>query len=459
MLKLYDSLTKQEKEFDPVSPGVATVYCCGPTVYIDAHIGNHRTNYLADLVHRVLKYDGYKVKYVMNITDVGHLSTGSDDGEDKLEESATREGKSAKEIADFYLKGFFEDYEKLNLLKPTKFTRATDYIKQQINLVKSLEDKNYTYKTSDGIYFDTSKFAEYGQLSGVKADKIKEGARVEINPEKKNPTDFALWKLSPENTRRWQEWPSPWGTGFPGWHLECSAMVLEELGDTIDIHIGGEDLRMIHHQNEIAQSECSTGVKFVNFWMHGAFLQVDGGKMSKSEGTSYTLSDVKKKGFSAIDLRYFYMNAHYRSSLNFTWEALKNSQSALKKLYEIVEGYKESPDAEVSQKHISKFNESLYSNLNVPTALAVVWDMIKSDVKESVKIATILKMDEVLGLNFAMHVGYEIPRKIIDMAKARQAYKKSGIWDKADMIRREIRQLGFKVEDLPGGEFKVKRGE
>lgn len=459
-MRIFNSLSKQIEDFNPIEADSVKMYCCGPTVYIYPQIGNWRTFMLADFLYRALKLNGYKVDFIMNLTDVGHLyeeAGNPEGGEDKIEKQAHEEGKSAKEIVEFYAKGFLKDYKDLNLTEPRKFTKASEYIDEQIDLIATLEEKGYTYKISDGVYFDTAKFEKYGKLSGLTIENIKEGARVDPNPEKKNPTDFALWKFSPKDQKRQQEWQSPWGTGFPGWHLECSAMVLTELGDTIDIHAGGEDLRMIHHQNEIAQSECATGKKFVNYWVHGAFLMVDGGKMSKSLGNFYTLDDVRNKGFSPIDLRYLFMTAHYRTPLNFTWEALSSAQNSLRKIYEIVGSYEHDPKAEVSEKYMKKFKEKIDDDLNMPEASAVVWELLKSSISEPSRLNTILKMDEFLGLRLQEHIGYEIPEKVIDLAKMRREYRKGGIWDKADVIRRQMVDLGYIVEDLPSGEFKIKK--
>jgi cysteinyl-tRNA synthetase len=457
-LRLYNSLTRKLEEFVPQDPNLVSMYTCGPTVYNYVTIGNFRTYVLGDILYRTLLHKKYNVKYVMNLTDVGHLSGDNegdaDVGEDRLETAAEKEGRSATDVADFYIKDFKEGIRKLNLLKPTKFTRATEYIDQQIDLVRVLENKGYTYQTSDGVYFDTSKFADYGDLSGLSGEKIKEGARVEVNPEKKNPTDFALWKFSPEDSSRWQEWSSPWGKGFPGWHLECSAMCMSELGPTVDLHVGGEDLKMIHHQNEIAQSEAATGKKFVNYWIHGAFLLVDSGKMSKSLGNAFTLYDLEERGYSPMDLRYFYFGAHYRSQLNFTWEALSASRSALEKLQGILGGYSET-SGKISPEHVFKFEEALLEDLNMPKVLAVVWDLVRGDLPEGDKVTTLVLFDKVLGLGLGDHVAYEIPQEIMDLAKTREQYRKSGIWDKADAVRREIEEKGYVVEDEIDG-FKVK---
>lgn len=459
-LKIYNSLSKKVEEFAPLDPNLVKMYTCGPTVYDYVQIGNHRTYMLGDLAHRILMFKKYKVRYIMNLTDVGHLTGDNlgdaDIGDDRLESAAEKEGKSAREIADFYIRHFFEDYDKLNFIRPTKFSRATEYIDEQIELVKTLEKNGFTYETSDGVYFDTSKFPAYGDLSGMSPESVLEGARVEPNPEKKNPTDFALWKCSPNDKIRWQEWDSPWGRGFPGWHLECSAMAMKELGETVDLHLGGEDLRMIHHQNEIAQSECSTGKPLACFWIHGAFLQVDGGRMGKSMGNAYTLADIEERGFDPMALRYFYMTAHYRTKLNFTWDALTGAQAALKKLYGIVGSYNEEGGA-VRTEFLGMFEEMLDDDINMPKAIAVMWDLLKSEIPEADKVATILRMDDVLGLRIEDYVGFEIPEKVLSLAKVRQEYRKSGIWDKADVVRREIESMGFQIEDADGSDFKIKR--
>jgi cysteinyl-tRNA synthetase len=434
-MRIYNSLSKQIEDFKPIEPDFVKMYCCGPTVYKDQQIGNWRTFCLSDFLHRALKLNGYKVDFIMNMTDVGHLfEAGSDPegGEDKIEQQSLEEGKTAKDIVEMYAKSFLEEFKEMNLLEPRKFTKATEYIDEQIDLVATLEERGFTYETSDGIYFDTSKFEKYGELSGLTIENIKEGARIDPNPEKKNPTDFALWKFSPKDKKRQQEWQSPWGVGFPGWHLECSSMIMTELGDTIDIHVGGEDLKMIHHQNEIAQSECATGQKLVNYWVHGAFLTVDGGKMSKSLG-------------------------NYRGPLNFTWEAMQNSQNSLKRIYELVASYVYNPKAEISDKFLKKFREKIDEDLNIPEALAVFWELIKSSIPEESKLNTILKLDEFLGLKLQEHIGVEIPKNVLELAKMRGEYRKNGIWDKADVLRRQISDLGYVVEDLPTGEYKVKK--
>ena len=457
---LHNSLTRQTEEFKPLDPKNVTLYTCGPTVYFYQHIGNFRTFTTSDFLHRTLLMNGYKVTFIMNLTDVGHLTGDNlgdaNTGDDRLEKAAESEGRSAKEVANFYIQDFLASYESLNLLKPKKFTRATDYINEQIDLIKVLEHKGFTYAISDGIYFDTSKFPEYGAMSGNLKESIKEGARVEPNPEKLNASDFALWKFSPTDKQRWQEWESPWGKGFPGWHVECSAMAMKELGSTIDLHMGGEDHKMIHHPNEIAQSECATGQHFVNVWLHGAHLQVDGGKMGKSLGNGYTVEDIKHKGFNPLALRYFYMTAHYRTNQNFTWDAMQHAQNALNKLYDIISTYKEEKGALPDKVLLEKFKDSLNADLNVPKAVSFVWELVKASTPEPIKVATLLKMDEFLGFNLADHIGYEIPQNIVDMAKTRNEYRRGGIWEKADLLRKQIEQEGFVVEDV-GNSFKLKR--
>lgn len=451
-----------------------TMYTCGPTVYNYQHIGNYRTFVLSDLLFRTLKYNDYPVNYVMNITDVGHLTGDNlgdaNTGDDRMEAAASKEGKSVKDIAEMYTNAFISDTELLNIEKPTKFTKATNYISEQIELVKVLENNGFTYKISDGIYFDTSKFPRYKNLlnvsvgsaeaaekdaAGEEGKNVETGARIKPNPEKRNSSDFALWKFSPQDSTRWQEWESPWGKGFPGWHVECSAMSMKELGPSIDLHLGGEDHMSIHHPNEIAQSECATGKKFVNYWLHGAHLKVDDGKMGKSLGNAYTLQDIQDKKFNVLALRYFYFGAHYRNPLNFTWEALDSSQKALKRIYDLVSSYKEDSKASVSKKFKSDFTDAINNDLNMPQALAVVWELLKSDLKESTKLATLLDFDEVLGLNFKDHIGVEVPKKVQDLAKTRMQYRNAGIWDKADAVRREIALLGFIVEDTSEG-FKLR---
>src|SRR3989338_2131329 len=332
-LLLYNTLGRKKQEFKPIKKGIVGLYTCGPTVYSYAHIGNLRTYIFEDILKRVLIENGYKVKHVMNITDVGHLTSDADTGDDKVEKSAKEQKKTVWDIAGFYTKVFQEDIAKLHILDPDIWCRATDHIKEQIELIKKLEKKGLTYKTSDGIYFDTSKFKDYGILGNIKAEGLKAGVRVEIG-EKKNPTDFALWKFSPKDSKRQMEWKSPWGTGFPGWHIECSAMSMKYLGETFDIHCGGIDHVPVHHTNEIAQSEAATGKSFVKYWAHGAFLLLEKEKMAKSGGNFITLQTLIERGYDPLDYRYFCFTAHYRSELKFSFDALTSCRAAFNILKE-----------------------------------------------------------------------------------------------------------------------------
>lgn len=467
-MKLYNSLTRQTEEFVPLKKGFVGLYTCGPTVYDFAHIGNFRTYMTADFLLRLLKYDGIVVKYVMNITDVGHLTGDNlgdaDTGEDRMEQSAKKEDKTAYEIAEFYTRQFLEDLVNLGLMRPDIICKATDHIVEQIALVQKLEEKGFAYKISDGIYFDTRKFPRYGELSTLR--EINEGARVEINPQKRNPRDFALWKFSPKGEKRQMEWESPWGIGFPGWHIECSAMAMKYLGETFDIHVGGEDLRSTHHPNEMAQSEAATGKTFVKYWVHGAFLLVDGGRMSKSLNNNYTLTDIVGKGFSPTALRYLYLTAHYKSPLNFTWSSLAGAQTALEKLYGFVRA-SHSPQF-VTRKVLSKeklkkidayktkFLESLNNDLNFPQGLAVLWEMLKSNISDFDKLETLLDWDQILGLGLAdAGQDEEVPEDIKKLGADRESLRKAGKFVEADEVRMQIEAMGWEVLDTPvGAKFK-----
>jgi len=465
-LFLFNSLTRKKEKFVPLDSARGKpvgLYTCGPTVYDYATIGNFRTYTSADILVRALKYSGYKVKYIMNITDVGHLTGDNlgdaDIGEDRLEKAAKKERKTAWDIAKFYTKAFFVDFEKLNLEKPEKFVKATDHINEQVDLVKRLEGKGLTYRTSDGIYFDTIAFEEktgkkYSELSTL--DRIKEGARVEANPEKRNPRDFALWKFSPKGVKRDMEWESPWAPpgargkvmGFPGWHVECSAMSMKYLGETFDIHVGGEDLRSTHHPNEIAQSEGATGKKFVNYWIHGAFLKVDGGRMGKSLGNAYRIYDLEKRGYDALDLRYFYLSGKYNEPLNFTWESLKASQVALAKLRSLITVHRSQSTRTTISEYRNRFLQAINDDLNTPQALAVLWEMLKSSIPSSDKYDLALSFDEVLGLELSKSPKkVEIPEEIKKLIAKRSILRKEGKFEEADEIRKQIERKGFNTQD------------
>lgn len=451
-MKLFNSLTLSKDDFIPLNRKQVTFYTCGPTVYHDTSIGNFRTYVIADILHRTLLFAGYDVKYIMNITDVGHLTgdnTGdSSQGEDRLLVASRKENKTAEEIAGYYYEKFVNDYLELKLLPPFKWIKATDHIKEQIELIKDLEKKGFTYRISDGIYFDTKKFPEYGQLSNL--DQLKEGARVMLSEEKRDPHDFALWKFSQNQDKRQQEWDSPWGIGFPGWHIECSAMSMKYLGESIDIHLGGEDLKSTHHPNEIAQSEASTGKKFVNYWVHTSFLLVDGGKMGKSLGNAYSLEDIKKRSFKSEDLKYFYLNAHYRNNLNFTWEALNNASNSLKKIKKIIFSYfDEYKRIEVDQKNnlVKKIIEPLFDDLNTPKFLAEFWMVVDGNYSQKEKLLVIKAFDEIIGFGLSEIKMKSLPKDVEGILLEREKLRKEKNWLRSDELRNQIEQFGFSVED------------
>ncbi len=427
------------------------MYTCGPTVYDFAHIGNLRSYVFADALRRTLEANGYRVKHVMNITDVGHLVSDADEGEEKIELAARRAGKSAWEIAQYYTEAFLRDSKKLHLREPAKRPRATSHLKEQIELIERLEKRGYTYRTSDGLYFDTSKLPDYGKLTGQRLEEKEAGARVEVNPEKRSPWDFALWKFSPKDRKREMEWDSSWGRGFPGWHIECSAMSRKYLGQPFDIHTGGVDLIPVHHTNEVAQSEAAYGLPLARSWMHGEFLLVDDRRMGKSEGNLITIEEVERRGFDPIAYRYFVLGAHYRSKLNFTWEALGAAQSALWNLRDTVRGW---PRRGVRSKtYQEKFLTALNDDLNTPQALAVLWELVKSDASPRTKAGTILWFDRVLGLGLDAYMGrpLEIPREVRTLVASREEARKAKNFSQADEIRKQIEQQGFIVEDTSGG--------
>ncbi|MFH1145924.1 MAG: cysteine--tRNA ligase [bacterium] len=449
-MKLYNTLTRAKEEFKPIHGNDVLLYTCGPTVYSYAQIGNLKAYINEDVLKRSLELFGYNVKHVMNVTDVGHLTSDQDSGEDKLQKAATRERKTAWEIAAFYTETFLKDFSLLNITSPTVLSKATDYIKQQIDLVKQLEAKGFTYKTSDGVYYDTSKFANYGQLAKLDLAGLREGARVEINKEKKHPTDFALWKFSAVGEQRDMEWDSPWGKGFPGWHLECSAMALTLLGPTIDIHAGGVDHIPVHHTNEIAQSEGSTGQKFSNFWFHVEFLTIDSQRMGKSEGNALTLNDIIAKGFSPLSYRYFVLNGHYRTKMNFTWEGLQAAQNAYDKIVNIYQSWNDDVGIGCAD-YEQKFREALADDLNTPQTLAVLHDLLQADYPASDKKKTLLYFDKVLGLGLDKLSPIVIPEEIRKLSIQREQARQNKDWSLADKLRQDIEKHGFTVDDTEEG--------
>lgn len=461
MLKLYNTLTRKKEEFKPFKGKKVGLYTCGPTVYDYAHIGNLRTYLFEDILKRVLQYDGYKVKHVMNITDVGHLTSDADTGEDKMEKGAQREKKTVWEIAEFYIKAFQQNLKDLNILEPDVWPKATDHIKEQIDWIKKLEEKGFTYQTSDGVYFNTAKFKGYGKLTPQRLEELKEGARVAANPEKKNATDFALWKFSPKNIKRQMEWDSPWGKGFPGWHLECSVMSQKYLGETFDIHTGGVDHMAIHHNNEIAQAEAVTGKPLAHYWLHGEFLLINEGKMAKSEENFITLQTLKEKGFNPLALRLLCLQTHYRSKLNFTWESLQASQNSLKNLYHQVAKLGDGKGN--CKEYKEKFRAAINDDLDMPKAMALVFKLLNDpEPPHCAKKATILHFDKVLGLdldkpeaiNFKKSVATtttpsstELRNEIEKLMAERDRLRQAGEWQKADEIRKKLKTTGTMVED------------
>ncbi|HUW71617.1 MAG TPA: cysteine--tRNA ligase [Candidatus Humimicrobiaceae bacterium] len=463
MLRLYNTLSRKKDIFKPLKDRKAGLYTCGPTVYWFAHIGNLRTFTFEDILKRVLEYNGYKVKHVMNVTDVGHLTSDADTGEDKMEIGAKREEKTAWQIAEFYTKSFKKDLKLLNIKEPDIWVKATETIDDQINLIKILEKKGFTYKIADGVYFDTSKAKNYGKLTGQKKKKLKAGARVEMVPGKKSPADFALWKFTPAGVKRQMEWDSPWGRGFPGWHTECVVMAAKYLGIPLDIHCGGIDHIAIHHTNEIAQSEAAFGKNLARFWLHGEFLKIDRGRMGKSEGNIVILKDLIKKGFNPLAYRYLCLTTHYMSKLNFSWPALESAQNALNKLYEKMRELKFSPaklaENKSSANYQKKFLDFINDNLDMPRALALTWKIIKDkrlNIKD--KRALLLDFDKVLGLNLAKVKKPKVSQEIKKLVKLREKYRRERTWLKADEVRKKIKQMGYWVEDTKQGP-KIKRVE
>lgn len=454
-LRFYNTLTRKKEDFVPVKPHQAGIYSCGPTVYKYAHIGNLRAYVFMDELRRVLEYNGYKVKSVMNITDVGHLVSDADDGEDKMSKSAHETGKTPLEIASFYTDQFMKDIDALNIKRPTVCPKATDNIPEMIAVVQSLLDKGYAYETEDGIYFSVEKFPDYGKLSGINLADQRHGARVEVNSFKRHPVDFALWKKAAPN--HLQQWDSPWGKGFPGWHIECTAMSKKYLGEVFDIHTGGVDHIPIHHENEIAQAECWLGHPAVHYWMHSEFMLIDGGKMSKSLGNTYTISDLVEKGYSPVVFRYFCLNVQYRQKINFTWEAMDAAKAAYNKLCAQLVSHKNSPartEKSILDDFHNKFEEAINDDLNIPLAIGVLWTMLKLPKSCDVyKLA--LDFDRVFALDFDKVKEEKkeivIPDNVRQLAETRLQARKAKNWAESDRLREELSALGYSVKDTADG--------
>lgn len=451
---LYNTLSRTKEIFKPLKAGNVGLYSCGPTVYWYQHIGNMRTYLFVDTLRRVLEYNGLNVKHVMNVTDVGHLTSDADVGEDKMELAVHKEHKSAQEIATFYLNAFKEDLVKLHIEEPHVWPKATEHIKEQIDLIKKLEKKGYTYRTEDGIYFNSAKFKSYGKMARLNVKGLQEGKRVAIG-DKKHKTDFALWKFSEKEGMRQQEWDSPWGVGYPGWHIECSAMSMKYLGTHFDIHTGGEDHIPIHHTNEIAQSEAATGRKFVNYWLHGAFLTFNREKVSKSKGGLYTVSELEGLGYKPMHYRYLCLQTHYRKPLDFSLEALDAAKNAFERLLIRYKGIKigsmNEPDKgkkineEVERK---RFFTAVNDDMNMPVALSVLWSVIDSKhLTYRQKFALIHEFDQVFGFGLVDFKEERIPEEVIELLDDRMAARAAKDWKLADQLRNDIRKLGYDVED------------
>jgi cysteinyl-tRNA synthetase len=449
--KIYNTYGKKLEEFKPIKKGLVTMYNCGPTVYDFVHVGNLRTFLMADFLRRSLEFFGYEVKQVKNITDVGHLTQDDiDAGEDKMMKAANREHKTPQDIAKFYEEAFHEDEKKLNILPAFVFPRATEYVEEMIKMVQKLIENGHAYEVDGSVYYEVDTFPDYGKLSGNTIENLKIGARLEANPEKKKPYDFALWLKADES--HLMKWQSPWGIGYPGWHIECSAMSTKNLGETIDIHTGGEDNVFPHHEDEIAQTEGATGKKFANYWMHGRHLLIDGEKMSKSKGNFYTLKDITDKDFNPLTFRYLCFTASFTSNLNFTWQSLEDSRNALEKLYAFAGSIQNT--GEIIESYEEKFKAALAENLNTPLALSIVWEMIKDKTqKEEDKKTTLLHFDKVLGLDIEKNqkINGEIPEEIKQLAAMREEARQNKDFATSDKIRDEIQAKGYSIEDTPKG--------
>lgn len=455
MLKLYNALSRKVEPFSPIDKKVVKMYSCGPTVYYYPHIGNMRAYIFMDTLRRVLKYNGYSLQGVMNITDVGHLTSDEDSGEDKMELSAKKENKSPYEIAEYYTNIFFSDLEKLNIDKPEHITKATEYVDKMIEFIQILEDKGYTYLIeNDGLYFDIKKFKNYGMLSGKNLDE-KGVSRTGENENKRHAFDFALWKFVPQN--HIMKWDSPWGQGCPGWHTECCVMSKDILGDKFDIHTGGIDHKPIHHENEIAQNDSAAGHQVVQRWMHNEFVQVDGGKMSKSLGNIYTISQLQEMGYDPMVFKYFCLQTYYGKKINFTFDGLNANQQSLLKLHRILQEHKQSStptSQEVLEKYTQQFENAINDDLNTPLAIGILWTMLKSEPKSIDLYNLTLQFDKALGLKLnepLTETRADIPAEIETLAKERWTAKQEKNWAKADELRNQLKALGYEIKDSAQG--------
>lgn len=461
-MRLYNTLTRKIEEFKPVKKGKVGIYSCGPTVYWNQHIGHMYAYVQWDTMVRLFKYLGFKVKWVMNITDVGHLTSDEDTGEDKMEVGAKREGLTVWEIADKYTKQFLESMELLNIQKPDILCRATEHIQEQIDLIKKIEANGFAYKTKTGLVFDTSKFPDYAKFSRLDLEKQRPGARVEVDPEKKQPWDFLLWVTN--QPKHVMQWDSPWGKGFPGWHVECTAMSSKYLGKKFDIHTGGKEHIPVHHTNEVAQAYGAYGEQTANFWLHNGWLELKDEKMSKSLGNIILATDIVAKGYDALALRYLILTSHYRQGLKFSWKALKSTAITLDKLRQLVASWRTDQsrktltdeDMRKREKFKEEFVAAASQDLNFPQALAVAWQVAKSSLSNREKLDLILDFDQVLGLKLGEAKKIKIPLKVKKLAEKREKLRQVKKWKEADKLRKEVEKMGWKIEDTEKGP-KVKK--
>ncbi len=462
-VKLVNSAGRQLEEFIPLKEGEVGLYCCGPTVYNYAHIGNMRAYTYEDILKRTLEYAGYKVNHVMNVTDVGHLTGDGDDGEDKMIKSAREQGMTVWDIAEHFTNAFFKDSERLNIIRPNQVCKATEHIQDMIDMVKTLEDKGFTYVAGGNVYFDTSKFPEYGRMANLENQDLQHGARVAVDENKRNYTDFVLWFTNSKFEDQAMTWESPWGVGYPGWHIECSAMSTKYLGPHFDIHCGGVDHIPVHHTNEIAQSEAANGCKWVNYWLHNEFILMKSGKMSKSKGGFITLQDLIDKGYDALDYRYFLLGGHYRSQLVFSWESLDASRSARESLMRKIASLKTEGKAgdvqdlsDAGKAVLAEFRDHMAMDLNTPRALADIWSLLKNrELSATDKLTLIMDMDRILGLKLDAEAAEEeeesLDADIEALITERQEARKNKDFARSDEIRDQLLEMGIQIIDSPDG--------
>lgn len=459
----FNSASRKKEVFTSLKPGVVTMYSCGPTVYDHIHIGNLRSFLLADLIKRICLYNGYQVKHVINFTDFGHLTDDGDEGEDKMMKALKREGKpislsAMRDVASIYMKSFKDDNDAFRNIRPTKYTPASEYVREQIRLIQTLYEKGYAYETSDGVYFDISKFPAYGLLGNINVKELQSGARVTVNSEKRHPADFALWK------KGLLGWESMWGKGFPGWHIECTAMIFTTLGKQIDIHTGGEDLMYTHHNGEIAQAESVTGKKYVSYWLHNAHLKINDTKIAKSLGNGIRLSGLMDRGFSPLVYRYWLLTGHYRSSMNFTFEALDASKQALFRLRRFVFEECKNVSGTINESYRVKFHTAINDDLDTAKVIALMWEVVKDTALTNPdKVATLREMDSVIDIGLSdepsdvvRELGIvtreEIPEEIQELLNKREIARATHNWSEADYLREAINLKGYSIEDSPQGQ-------